>query len=145
MASPTISPHATSVIREYGVFWQHWPEFEQIDGERRLVGLEVELIGSHDSNNNHLDPSCRMCHHVRLVLLGIADLIVQALRGIENSLTYNVDSHSNSILCLTALGNRAAVSVSVNLRWRPANSQAFDVDLQGKLRTFLAKHGIHQR
>ena len=145
MASPAMSQHGPSVVSEYGVFWQQWPEFEQTHGERRLVGLEVELIGSHASNNNHIDPSCRMCHHVRLVLLRIAYLMVQDLRGSGNSLTYNVDPHSNSILCLPALGNRAAVSVSINVGWRTPSGQAFEMDLQGKLRAFLAKHGIHQR
>ena len=145
MASPAMSPHVRSVVNEYGVFWQQWPEFEQAAGERRLVGLEVELIGSHASNNNHLDPSCRLCHRVRLVLLGIAYLMVEDLRGSGNSLTYNVDSHSNSILCLPALGNRAAVSVSINVHWRASSGQAFEMDLQGKLKAFLARHSIHQR
>ncbi len=145
MASPAMSPRVQSVVNEFGVFWQQWPEFEQISGERHLVGLEVELIGSHASNSNHLDPSCRLCHRVRLVLLGIAYLMVEDLRGSGNSLTYNVDSHSNSILCLPALGNRAAVSVSINVRWRASSGQAFEMDLQSKLRTFLARHSIHQR
>lgn len=145
MASPAMSPRVRSVVNEFGVFWQQWPEFEQISGERRLVGLEVELIGSHASNNNHLDPSCRLCHRVRLALLGIAYLMVEDLRGSGNSLTYNVDSHSNSILCLPALGNRAAVSVSINVHWKAASSQALEMDLQGKLKAFLARHSIHQR
>ena len=145
MASPAMSPRVRSVVNEFGVFWQQWPEFEQISGERRLVGLEVELIGSHASNNNHLDPSCRLCHRVRLALLGIAYLMVEDLRGSGNSLTYNVDSHSNSILCLPALGNRAAVSVSINVHWKAASSQTLEMDLQGKLKAFLARHSIHQR
>jgi len=145
MASPAMSPHGPSVVSEYGVFWQQWPEFQQTDGERRLVGLEVELIGSHASNNNHIDPSCRMCHHARLVLLGIAYLMAQDLRGSGNSLTCNVDSHSNSILCLPALGNRAAVSVSINIHWRNGTGQSFETDLQSSIRNSLAKHGIHQR
>ena len=145
MASPAMSPHGPSVVSEYGVFWQQWPEFEQTEGERRLVGLEVELIGSHASNNNHLDPSCRMCRHVRLVLLGIAYLMVQDLRGRGNSLTYNVDSHSNSVLCLPALGNRSAVSVSINVHWRNGTGQSFETDLQSSIRNSLAKRGIHQR
>ena len=145
MASPAMSPHVRSVVNEFGVFWQQWPEFEQTDGERRLVGLEVELIGSHASKNDHIDPSCRMCHHVRRVLLGIAYVMIQELRDSGNFLTYNVDSHSNSILCLPALGNRAAVSVSISIHWRTASGQSFETDLQGKLRTFLARHSIHQR
>ena len=92
-----------------------------------------------------VDPSCPMCHRVRLALLGIAYLMVQDLTGSADSLMCNVDSHSNSILCLPALGNRSAVSVSINVRWKAANGQALEMDLQGKLKAFLAKHGIHQR
>ena len=145
MASPAMSPHGPSVVSDYGVFWQQWPEFQQTDGERHLVGLEVELIGSHASNNNHIDPSCRMCHHVRLVLLGIAYLMVQDLRGCGHSVTYNVDSHSNSVLCLPALGNQSAVSVSINIHWRNGAGQSFETDLQSSIRNSLAKQGIHQR
>ena len=107
MANLGVNSHVQSA-NEYGIFWQQWPEFEQADGERRLVGLEVELIGSHVSNNNHIDLSCPMCHQVRLVLLGVAYLMVQDLRRSGEFLTYTVDSHSNSILCLPALGNRSA-------------------------------------
>lgn len=145
MASSAIISRGQSIVNEYGVFWQQWPEFEQTTGERRLVGLEVELIGSHASNNNHVDPSCPMCHRVRLALLGIAYLMVQDLTGSADSLMCDVDSHSNSILCLPALGNRSAVSVSINVHWKAANGQALEMDLQGKLKAFLAKHGIHQR
>lgn len=145
MASPAMSPRVQSVVNEYGVFWQQWPEFEQAAGERRLVGLEVELIGSHASPVNHVDPSCPMCHHVRSVLLTIAHLTIQDVVGSKNSLTYNIDSHSNSILCLPALGNRSAVSVSINVHWRNGTGQCLETDLQSNIKTSLAKRGIHQR
>jgi hypothetical protein len=145
MASPAMSPRVQSVVNEFGVFWQQWPEFEQISGERRLIGLEVELIGSHASDNNHVDPSCPMCHHVRSVLLRIAHLTIQDIVGSNNSLTYNIDSHSNSVICLPALGNRSAVSVSINVHWGNGTGQCFETDLQSNIRTSLAKRGIHQR
>lgn len=145
MAGPALSPRAQSAVTEYGIFWQQWPEFDQIAGERRLVGLEVELIGFHPSPINHVDPSCPMCHHVRSVLLRIAHLTIQDVVSSGNPLTYNIDSHSNSVLCLPALGNRSAVSVSINVRWRNGTGQCFETDLQSNIRTSLAKRGIHQR
>ena len=144
MTSLTMNSQVQSA-NEYGIFWQQWPEFAQTEGERRLVGLEVELIGCHASNNNHVDPSCPTCRHVRSVLLGIAYRMVQDLGGCGNFLTYDIDSHANSILCLPALGNRSAVSVSINFHWKAVNGQSFEVDLQSKFKAFLAKHGIHQR
>lgn len=143
MASTVLSVH--SAVAEYGVFWQLWPQFEQTHGERRLVGFEVELIGSHTSDLNHLDPSCATCHQVRSVLLAIAKLMSGEIAVSRNSFTYNIDSHSNSILCLPALGNRSAVSVSVVVSWSPLNGQSLETDLLNELKTFLNRWGIHQR
>jgi len=143
MATPVLSVH--SAVAEYGVFWQLWPQFEQTPGERRLVGFEVELIGSHASDLNHVDPACPMCRHVRSVLLAIADLIPGELTLSRNSLTYNIDSHSNSIVCLPALGNRSAVWVSIYVFLNPTNGQSFETDPLNEVKTFLNRWGIHQR
>ena len=144
MATSTVNSQIESIIAAYGIFWQMWPQFEQVGGERRLVGLEVELIGSHASDANHLDPSCPMCHHVRSILVEIADLMTKDdVDG--NALWYDVDSDWNSIFCLPALGYRAAVSVSINVSWSRATHQGFESDLQSKIKGFLNKYGIHQR
>jgi hypothetical protein len=58
---------------------------------------------------------------------------------------YGIDSHSNSILCLPALGNRSAVSVSISLSWNHAPAPMFEADLQTNIKTLLAKYRIHQR
>jgi len=143
MATPILSVH--SAVAEYGVFWQLWPQFEQTPGERRLVGFEVELIGSHTSDLNHVDPACPMCRHVRSVLLAIADLIPGELTLSRNSLTCNIDSHSNSIVCLPALGNRSAVWVSIYVFLNRTNGQSFETDPLNEVKTFLNRWGIHQR
>jgi hypothetical protein len=134
-----------SLVAEYGVFWQFWPQLDQTNGERRLVGFEVELIGSHKSDLNHLDPACPRCRNVRAVLLAIADLVPREAIPGQYSLTYNIDSHSNSILCLPALGNRSAVSVSIHISWSRSNGHSLDTDLLTELKNFLSRCGIHQR
>ncbi len=58
MATPALNSQVQSLVAEYSVFWQFWPQFEQIHGERRLVGFELELIGSHTSDLNHLETLC---------------------------------------------------------------------------------------
>ena len=47
MATLALNSRVQSLVTEYGVFWQFWPQFEQTHGERRLVGFEVGLIGPH--------------------------------------------------------------------------------------------------
>jgi hypothetical protein len=141
----TLGSHAQSAAAEYSAFWQVWPQFEQKAGERQTVGVEVELIGSHASAFNHLDPACSMCHRVRSELLGIADLMIREDVLSRDSLTYNIDPHSNSVVCLPALGNRSAVSVSIYIFWSHAHSQALETDLLNAIKAFLATCSIHQR
>jgi len=145
MATPALNSRVQSLVTEYGVFWQSWPQFEQTNGERRLVGFEVELIGSHTADLNHVNPACPSCRHVRTLLLAIADLMPQELTLSRTSLTYNIDAHSNSILCLPALGNRSAVSVSIYVFWNRSSGQALETDLVSEIKAFLARWGIHQR
>jgi hypothetical protein len=143
MASDAVA-YMQSEIAEYGVFWQLWPQFDVRAGERRPVGLEVELIGAHTLDRNHLDPACPKCKNVKFVLLGIANLIITSVFK-HDHLTYDVDSHPNSILCLPALGNRSAVSVSIDVWWNDANGKTCEADLLNKIKTFLSDYGIHQR
>jgi hypothetical protein len=145
MGTPALNSRLQFFVTEYGIFWQFWPQFEQIHGERCLVGFEVELIGSHTSDLNHVDPACPTCRQVRSVLLEIADLMPQDASFSGNSLTYNIDSHSNSIVCLPALGNRSAVWVSIYVFLNRANGQSVETDPLNEVKTFLNRWGIHQR
>ena len=145
MVAPAMSSDLRAAVAEYGAFWQVWPQFEQTDGEHRMIGIEVELIGAHASASSHLDPSCPRCHLVRSVLLGIANLMLTECIRSRDALTCDIDSHSNSIMCLPALGNRSAVSVSVYIFWNVANGQSLETNLVCKVKAFLAQHGIHQR
>lgn len=145
MASTALSSRLQSAAAEYGAFWQVWPQFEQKGNERQMVGVEVELIGSHASDFNHLDPACPMCHRVRSVLLAIADLVTREDFLGGDSVRYTIDSHWNSVLCLPALGNRSAVSVSIYIFWSHPQSQTLERRVVSEIKAFLAGCNIHQR
>ena len=145
MANPALDKGVQFVPAEYGIFWQSWPQFQDVNGEHRQVGIELELIGAHASDLNHVDLSCPLCRHVRSVLLEIADRVLTGAVLTQNILSHMVDSHSNSILCLPALGYRWAVSVSVYIYWNATNGQSSDTDLLTAIKTYLDKWGIHQR
>ena len=82
---------------------------------------------------------------MRSVLLAIADLMPGELTLSRNSLTCNIDSHSNAIVCLPALGNRSAVWVSIYVFSNQANGQSFETELLNEVKIFLNRWGIHQR
>jgi hypothetical protein len=37
MGTAGLNSRVQSLVAEYSLFWQFWPQFEQTDGERRLV------------------------------------------------------------------------------------------------------------
>ncbi|MGE5735154.1 MAG: hypothetical protein ACM34E_08710 [Acidobacteriota bacterium] len=145
MATPAVDKGVQFVPAEYSIFWQSWPQFENANGEHRQVGIELELIGAHASDLNHIDPSCPVCRRVRSVLLEIANRVLTGAVLTQDILSHMVDAHLNSILCLPALGNRSAVSVSVYIYWNASYGQSSDTDLLTAIKTYLDKWGIHQR
>ena len=145
MATVALNLQLQSVVAEYGVFWQFWPQFDQTNGVHSLVGFEVELIGSHKSGLNHVDPACPKCRDVRAVLLTIAVLLRREASLAENPLTSHIDPHSNSILCLPASGNGSAVSVSIHVSWSRSNGISLETDFLTDIKSFLNRWGIHQR
>jgi hypothetical protein len=143
MATSTSNSGLQATTAEYGIFWQVWPLIDIRAGERRPLGLEVELIGGHTLDLNHLDPTCPMCGNVKSVLLTIADLMISSVLK-HDHLTYDLDSRPNSILCLPSLGNRPAVSVGIDVWWNDT-SKTLETDLLSEVKTFLSQYGIHQR
>ena len=145
MATLTLNSQVQSLVAEYSVFWQSWPQFEQIHGERRLVGVEVELIGFHTSDLNQLDPSFLpaamsgpSCSRSRMLCLGRL-----AFAEITSRTTSTL---TQTQFCrLPALGNRSAVSVSIYVFWNRSNGQSFETDLLSEIKAFLSAWGIHQR
>ena len=63
-SAPLVRTPPRTAVTEYGIFWELWPQFVGTGSERQSVGLEVELIGSHTMDANHLDPTCPMCRRV---------------------------------------------------------------------------------
>lgn len=144
MASSILNSRLQSAVLEYGVFCQLWPKFDGSNGEHRLTGAEVELIGSHIADPNHLDPACPMCHHVRSALLTIANDLVQQTRLTSPDFLVDVDSHANLVLILPALRNRSLVTVSINFCWNEASRNDVQSHALTDIRTFLSECGIRQ-
>lgn len=143
MPFPMLSSRLRPAVSEYRIFCQLWPQFEASNGERRMVGAEVELIGSHSLDPSHFDPGCTVCHHVRSALLTIAHEIVKQTGLTSRRFIVDVDSHANLILILPALGNRSLLTVSLNISWNRDDDVQSDV--LSDIKRFLYENGIHQR
>jgi len=145
MGSGVVIADLQSAVVGYGVFCELWPEFVRRDGELQKVGLEVELIGSHTPEIAHIDPECLMCSRVRTLLLAVARHIITGMTSDSRPITCSIDSHTNSILCLPAQGNRSFVWVSLNIFWREKARPSFEADMLCDIKDSLNKLGIRQR
>ena len=145
MASAVVIADLQSAVVKYGVFCELWPQFVGRSGERQRVGLEVELIGSHTHEITHIDPACPMCSRVRTLLLAVGRRIITGMTSDSRPITCRIDSHTNSILCLPARGNRSSVWVSLNIFWSEKARPSFEADVLCDIKDSLNKFGIRQR
>jgi len=106
------SPHQCT--DNYVVFWHLWPQQAVMDNERRQVGFELELMGSHSPDAGHLDPGCTKCRGLRAALVTVAEhLADDILSKFGDSVTAEVDPHAASIICSPSFAYRACITVSV--------------------------------
>ena len=145
MASSMLGSRLQSAVFEYGVFCQLRPQFEGSNGEHRLAGAEVELIGSHSPRPDHPDPACPMCHHVRSALVAVANDLAQQTGFSSPDFTIDINSHANLVPILPALGNGSLTTVSISISWNDANGDEVRSDALSNIQRFLSECGIPQR
>jgi len=140
MASVIVSSDLQSALTRYALFCKLWPQFVVRGGERQRVGLEAELIGSHTPDVNHIDPACPRCIRVRSLLTAVARGAISALSALP--VTCSIDSHTNSILCLPARGNRSFVSVSLNIFWSDKAGSSLEADVLSDIKGCLSEFRV---
>ena len=149
MATPELKLNLNEVMKQYTLFWKIWPEYVLVGSERRQVGFEVELIGSHSSDPSHIDPACAICHRVQHVLLLIAAATVEEIgHEAQDSVRYEITDDPQSVVCSPGWGNRACVAISIHILHKRGFdhpvSQA-EADFLESIRTHLLELGLSQR
>ena len=145
MASVEVRPNLTELVSEYNIRCEVWPEYLLVDGECRQVGFELELLGSHSPDSYHLDSRCPMCKRVRATLLAIAGSIVPSS---DNSVRYEIDAHSQSIMSAPRLGDCSFLTLSIRILHRQGFDQPIDaceISCLQQIREHLEEIGVRQR
>ena len=57
LATPE-SPDVSELVRRYHVYWDVWPEYTFIKHEKRQIGFELDLAGTHGDEAEHPAPGC---------------------------------------------------------------------------------------
>lgn len=145
VASVEVGPNLTELVRDHHICCEVWPEYVVVGREIRKVGYELELLGSHSSDSHHLDPTCPMCERVRASLLAIAGNIVPRP---GTSVRYEIDAHSQSIMCAPRLRNRPFVTLSIRILHRHGFDQPIDAcetNCLKQIRGHLEELGVRER
>ncbi len=146
MATAVTNAKRNDWLNGFAVFWHMWPYRTVIDREVRQIGFELELIGSHCVDPNHLNPGCPQCRRVRSALLVVAEhLANHVFPNLQESLTYDIDPHPTSVVYSA---NRACVTVSIIVMRRHAFDRPIDVSdnfVPGSVKQSMAELGIAER
>lgn len=134
----------TELVRDYNICCDVRPKYMGAGDERRQVGFDLELLGSHSSDRYHLDPTCPMCEQVRAALLAVIGRIVPSS---GRSVTYEIDAHSKSIMWTSRLGNRPFVTLSIRILDGQKVAQPidpFEISRLIEIKEHLEDLGVHE-
>ena len=71
-----IEEELKQLIEKHTVCYDVFPDYLLVGDERRKVGFELELFGTHDHGNSSLTPGCELCVHTFADLRRIAEWLL---------------------------------------------------------------------
>lgn len=83
MAEPEIEVEVLrQLVARHRVCWEVWPTYHyEGNGERRQVGFEIDLLGTHDQPAHPVIPGCDECAKTFLALNRIAKAVLPVGQG----------------------------------------------------------------
>lgn len=104
--------HLRELVTRHKVCWNLWPELLMVGGEKRQVGYELELAGTHKPGVTHPEPGCEHCQQVFMALREIAEYI---LPREERPSMYLIGPFDQAIHYWRLHANRPDVVLSVKI------------------------------
>ena len=113
MASSEQKPLSLAeLVERYRVCWEVWPEYLSVGTERRQVGFQLELCGTHEPEVEHPQPGCPDCQRIFVALGAIADWI---LPKEKRPSTYRIGPYDQAIRYSPVRRNRPDVTLTIKI------------------------------
>ena len=112
-----------NLVERFRVCWKVWPELIYIKGEKRQIGYELELSGTHEPWVEHPEPGCEHCQRVYLALRQIAEWILPKEKRPSR---YEIAPFDQSIRYTPSHGNRPDVLCVIKIVHRHEWDQPVD-------------------
>ena len=111
------------LIQQFRVCWSVWPEVAFVKGEKRKVGFNIDLCGTHQPGTLHVGPGCEHCRPVQAALKEIANWI---LPREERPSMYEISMDTQALEYSPAHGNRPDVTLTIRIVHRGNLEQPID-------------------
>lgn len=111
------------LVGRYRVCWEVWPEYLYVQKERRQVGFQLELCGTHEPEVEHPEPGCPDCQRIFVALRAIADWI---LPSEKRPSTYEIGPYDQAIRYSSVRRNRPDVTLTVKILHREGFERSVD-------------------
>ncbi len=110
-------------VQRHKVCWKVWPEYTYVRSEKRQIGYEIELAGTHEPGVTHPEPGCEHCQHVFTALRQIAEHI---LPREERPSMYEIGPFDQAIRYSPEHRNRPDVMLTVKILHRHGYERPLD-------------------
>jgi len=108
----TSVPALRELVQRFQVCWKASPELAYVGGEKRQIGYQLELAGTHEPGVEHPEPGCEHCQHVFAALRAIAEWILP--RQTRDS-RYDIGPYDQAIRYSPAYRNRPDITLIVQI------------------------------
>jgi hypothetical protein len=123
MPSAPPSPGTRELVERFHVSWEVWPEYAFINHEKRQIGFELDLSGTHGGGGEHPEPGCEKCLEIYQALVRIAEDVLPAE---DQDTTCQFEPYDQGIHYSPRHCNRPEVV----LRIRIVHRQAFEAPVE---------------
>ena len=111
------------LVQRFRVCWKVWPEYTYVGDEKRQVGYQLELAGTHEAGVTHPEPGCEHCEHVYNALHQIAEYI---LPGEERPSVYEIGPFDRAIRYWGLHSQRPDIMLTIKILHRHGREQPVD-------------------
>lgn len=111
------------LVGRYRVCWEVWPEYLYVQKERKQVGFQLELCGTHEPEVEHPEPGCPHCQCIFVALRAIANWI---LPREKRPSIYQIGPYDQAIRYSSVRRNRPDVTLTVKILHREGFERPVD-------------------
>ncbi len=120
---PTSVKELKELVQRFRVCWKVWPEFTYVDGEKRQIGYELELAGTHEPWVKDPEPGCKHCQRV---FMGLQEIAAWILPREERPSVYEIGPYHQSLTYWSLHRNRPDVMLKVKILHRQGWDRPID-------------------